>query len=313
MPIRFNCPDCNATIQASSKRSGTVVQCPRCATPMEVPHSASRGGGPQPPSDSPPTLGALDLQTPRGPRARGPSSRGKFWLMVYACMEIVAAAILVFGSGLSHWRGPNPRERVLADRQDQALARGLIPQAGQDAPARQPFNAVAGGNNVRAQGLPNPRGAIIGKTYISPDSGPVSILDLDISGFDNGQKAVVRSLRSRLPDPQKTSLIELRPISSLRVPASFYAKTKNAVFAILRTPNTQGALSAEHVLFFIDARGDVVGVEDGSSGPFFSSVIREYYADEPFDAIEQNSQHLTQGLLDFANQPPVQGPQGMPK
>jgi hypothetical protein len=231
------------------------------------------------------------------------------WILASTCLVVFGGAASILAIDEMRWKRPvpgplppGPQARIVNQGQLPKPAPGIPRQVGRVAikdaaaagqvrvqPQAQPAAVAAVPARAADRNPPRkvallPRPARVGRLYTSPESGPESVLDLDLSDFDEAHTAVVKALRSRMPDPKRTSLVELRPMGSLRGPGSYYAKTKTAVFGVLRAPNAVGALMVKRMVFFVDERGNFVASEDGGeTGPYFNRLVREYYPDEPLN------------------------------
>lgn len=92
MPIRVACPECSARLSVSDDDAGTVVECPKCGTPMEVPVAPTRRPARDEPADE-----DEDRPRPRGkPRRKKPAAGFPAW----ATVALVGLAAVAVGIGV---------------------------------------------------------------------------------------------------------------------------------------------------------------------------------------------------------------------
>jgi len=307
------CKRCGAelVIPGGAKGIGPVVPIPTATRPLTKPSAVfvAKDGGDvvsvQPINlSSEIQLSPPPIQTGRGRLLR----RSLLWVGVPLCMVTIAGIWTVLrlegagpskvalpGQKVARREAPKPQPKVKAQP---ALGR---PKAG-------PPQAVPPANPPLVQQAP-PKLAPqrLGRVYLSPASGPESILRMSLDDLDEGQRQVVETLRRREADPERTSFVELWPTGTSGDPTTAIER-RHAVVAILRSPNGFGAMVIHRELIYLDESFQITG----ALGPEFTSVdqyyfgnVRFYYSNVPKSEGEKRNEGMIKGLIDFANQPPV--------
>ena len=97
MPIRIACPECSAALAAPDAAAGTVVKCPKCRAPMEVPTPPARRATRDDEDDRPRRRPARDEDDGRPRRRRKPAGGG---FPAWAAVLLVLVGVGAVGAGV---------------------------------------------------------------------------------------------------------------------------------------------------------------------------------------------------------------------